>query len=221
KVRRLIITASGGPFRSWTREQIEQATVADALKHPNWNMGAKITIDSATMLNKAFEIIEARWLFGISPDRITALVHPQSIVHSMVEYVDGAIKAQLGTPDMRLPIAYALGEATRDDYALPPLTLDKMRELTFMEPDPEKFPCLGFAYTALQRGGNVACVINAANEVAVAALLAGRIRYVDIYDVIAETLERSSFIASPGYDDYVATNIAARATAESIIKNMQ
>lgn len=221
KVRRLIITASGGPFRSWTREQIEQATVADALKHPNWNMGAKITIDSATMLNKAFEIIEARWLFGISPDRITALVHPQSIVHSMVEYVDGAIKAQLGTPDMRLPIAYALGEATRDDYALPPLTLDKMRELTFMEPDPEKFPCLGFAYTALERGGNVACVINAANEVAVAALLAGRIRYVDIYDVIAETLERSSFIASPGYDDYVATNIAARATAESIIKNMQ
>ncbi len=221
KVRRLIITASGGPFRSWTREQIEHATVADALKHPNWNMGAKITIDSATMLNKAFEIIEARWLFGIAPERITAVVHPQSIVHSMVEYVDGAIKAQLGTPDMRLPIAYALGEATRDDYRLPPLTLERMRELTFTEPDPEKFPCLGFAYTALERGGNVACVINAANEVAVAALLAGRIRYVDIYHVIAETLAREPYIASPSYEDYVHTNIAARATAEAIIEGIR
>lgn len=217
KVRRLIITASGGPFRSWTREQMARATAADALKHPNWNMGAKITIDSATMLNKAFEIIEARWLFGMPPERITAVVHPQSIVHSMVEYVDGAIKAQLGTPDMRLPIAYALGEATRDDYALPPLTLDRMRELTFMEPDPEKFPCLGFAYTALERGGNVACVINAANEVAVAALLAGRIRYIDIYDVIATTLAHEPYIPSPTYDDYVQSNISARATAEAII----
>lgn len=217
KVRRLIITASGGPFRNWTREQIAHATVADALKHPNWHMGAKITIDSATMLNKAFEIIEARWLFGIAPERITAVVHPQSIVHSMVEYTDGAIKAQLGTPDMRLPIAYALGEASREDYNLPPLTLDNMRSLTFMEPDPEKFPCLGFAYTALEKGGNVACVINAANEVAVAALLAGRIRYIDIYDVIASTLVREPYIASPTYDDYVQSNLSARATAESII----
>ncbi len=220
KVRRLIITASGGPFRQWTREQIEKATVADALKHPNWNMGAKITIDSATMLNKAFEIIEARWLFGMEPERITAVVHPQSIIHSMVEYVDGAIKAQLGTPDMRLPIAYALGEASREDYALPPLTLDKMRSLTFMEPDPEKFPCLGFAYMALEKGGNVACVINAANEVAVAAFLAGRIRYVDIYDVIAATLMREPFIASPTYEDYVQSNISARSTAESVIEGL-
>lgn len=219
KVRRLIITASGGPFREWSREQIEKATVADALKHPNWNMGAKITIDSATMLNKAFEIIEARWLFGMEPERITAVVHPQSIIHSMVEYVDGAIKAQLGTPDMRLPIAYALGEATRDNYALPPLTLEKMRTLTFTEPDPEKFPCLSFAYMALEKGGNVACVINAANEVAVAAFLAGRIRYVDIYDVIATTLALEPYIASPTYEDYVQSNISARATAEKAISD--
>lgn len=221
KVRRLIITASGGPFREWSREQIEKATVADALKHPNWNMGAKITIDSATMLNKAFEIIEARWLFGMEPERITAVVHPQSIIHSMVEYVDGAIKAQLGTPDMRLPIAYALGEATRDNYALPPLTLEKMRALTFTEPDPEKFPCLSFAYMALEKGGNVACVINAANEVAVAAFLAGRIRYVDIYDVIATTLALEPYIASPTYEDYVQSNISARATAEKVISDSE
>lgn len=213
KVRRLIITASGGPFRCWTREQIEKATVEDALRHPNWNMGAKITIDSATMINKAFEIIEAKWLFGMRPDQITAVVHPQSIVHSMVEYVDGAIKAQLGTPDMRLPIAYALGETERHDYALPPLGLEQMSQLTFFEPDPEKFPCLKFAYLSLERGGNVACVINAANEVAVAAFLHKLIRYVDIYEVIEATLGDIPFIAAPTYADYVATNSEARAKA--------
>ncbi len=221
KVRRLIITASGGPFRNWSAEQIAHATVEDALKHPNWNMGAKITIDSATMVNKAFEIIEAKWLFGMRPDQITAVVHPQSIVHSMVEYVDGAIKAQLGTPDMRLPIAYALGETVREDYGLPRLTLDMMRELTFTEPDPNKFPCLGFAYMALERGGNVACVINAANEIAVAAFLHRRIRYVDIYPVIHLTLEKVPFVATPTYDDYVASNAEARAVAEDIVKQIE
>ncbi len=216
KVRRLIITASGGPFRTWTQEQISKATAKDALKHPNWHMGAKITIDSATMLNKAFEIIEARWLFGMQPSQITPLVHPQSIVHSMVEYVDGAVKAQLGTPDMRLPIAYALGEASRDDYQLPPLTLEQMAQLTFCEPDTKKFPCLSLAYYALERGGNAACIINAANEIAVAAFLHGHISFPQIYDTIAATLERVPFIAEPSYADYVATNTEARQVAKLI-----
>lgn len=217
KVERLIITASGGPFRTWSKEQIEQATVADALRHPNWSMGAKITIDSASMLNKAFEIIEARWLFGIEPERIAAVVHPQSIVHSMVEFADGAIKAQLGTPDMRLPIAYALGEASRSDLQLPRLTLGMMRELTFIEPDADKWPCLGLAYEALGKGGNTACVVNAANEVAVAAFLKERIRFTDIYRIIRRVMDQTPFVASPGYADYVATNAEARQRAEALI----
>lgn len=219
-VRRIIITASGGPFRTWTAEQIEKATVEDALHHPNWNMGAKITVDSATMLNKAFEIIEARWLFGMQPQQITAVVHPQSIIHSMVEFIDGAVKAQLGVPDMRLPIAYALGEAHREDYSLPPLTLDQMTELTFSEPDASKFPCLGLAHYALERGGSAACVINAANEIAVAAFLHKKIKFVDIYKVISLTLEAIPFIIKPTYADYVAINAEARAKATEIIKSI-
>ena len=220
-VRRLIITASGGPFRTWSDEQIAQATVKDALKHPNWNMGAKITIDSATMLNKAFEIIEAHWLFGMKPEQITAWVHPQSIIHSMVEFNDGAVKAQLGTPDMRLPIEYALGEASRTDYGLPRLTLEKMAQLTFFEPDAKKFPCLNLAYYALEKGGNAACVINAANEIAVAAFLRGEIRFVDIYRIIADTLQKVDFIANPDYEAYVATNAIARRIAQDIINNQK
>lgn len=216
-VRRLVITASGGPFRTWTTGQMARATVDDALHHPNWQMGAKITIDSATMLNKAFEIIEAHWLFGLRPDQITAVVHPQSIVHSMVEFVDGAMKAQLGVPDMRLPIAYALGERRREDYDLPRLTLQQLSELTFAEPDLERFPCLGLAYRALDQKGNTACVINAANEVAVAALLRRQIRYADIYRVISATLERAQRVDSPTYDDYVQSNAEARAIASEII----
>lgn len=216
-VRRLIITASGGPFRTWKREDMAKATADDALKHPNWSMGAKITIDSATMLNKAFEIIEARWLFSMQPSQIDAVVHPQSIVHSMVEFNDGAIKAQLGVPDMRLPIAYALGEAKRNDYALPRLSLEQMQTLTFEAPDPEKFPCLSLAKYALERGGNTACVINAANEIAVAAFLRREIGYFDIYDTICRTLDTVPFVAAPTYDDYVATNDEARRQAQSII----
>ncbi len=215
-VRRLIITASGGPFRTWAADKIAKATVADALNHPNWHMGAKITIDSASMLNKAFEIIEARWLFDIEPERITAVVHPQSIVHSMVEFVDGAVKAQLGTPDMRLPIAYALGEARRTDYSLPALDICAA-DLTFSKPDTDKFPCLLLAHEALSRGGNTACIINAANEIAVAAFLAGKAAFSDIYDTITATLARVSFVAQPDYDDYVATNAEARAVAAEII----
>lgn len=217
-VRRLIITASGGPFRTWPAEKIASATVADALNHPNWHMGAKITIDSATMLNKAFEIIEARWLFNIDPDRISAVVHPQSIIHSMVEFVDGAVKAQLGTPDMRLPIAYALGEASRTDYSLSRLDICGS-DLTFSKPDTDKFPCLLLAHEALERGGNTACVINAANEIAVADFLAGNIAFTDIYDTITATLARIPYIAQPDYDDYVATNAEARAVAKEIINN--
>ncbi len=218
-IRRLIITASGGPFRTWTREQMATATVADALHHPNWNMGAKITIDSATMMNKAFEIIEARWLFGVGADRISAVVHPQSIVHSMVEFADGAIKAQLGTPDMRLPIAYALGCARRDDYDLPRLTLEQMSQLTFHAPDTEKFPALNLAYHALEKGGNTACVINAANEIGVAAFLEGRITFPQIYETIMTTLARVHYIINPNYDDYVATNAESRRIAAECIKN--
>ncbi len=219
-VERLIITASGGPFRTWTEEQIARATVEDALHHPNWSMGAKITIDSATMINKAFEIIEARWLFGIEPERISAVVHPQSIVHSMVEFVDGAVKAQLGTPDMRLPIVYALGCAERENYRLPRLTLGQMSQQTFHEPDTVKFPALKLAHFALEKGGNTACVINAANEVAVAAFLEGAISFPRITDIIMYALARVKHIANPAYDDYVATNTEARRIAADGAKHV-
>lgn len=217
KVRRLIITASGGPFRTWSRERIESAKACDALKHPNWSMGAKITIDSATMMNKAFEIIEARWLFGVAPEAIEAMVHPQSIVHSMVEFRDGAIKAQLGCPDMKLPIAYALGEGARLDDIEEPLTLERLSSLTFEAPDPKRFPCLSLARYALERGGNTACIINAANEIAVAAFLRDRIGFYGIYDLIEKSLGHIPFIARPSFDDYVTTNSETRAYAESLI----
>lgn len=219
-IRRLLITASGGPFRTWTAEQISKATSADALKHPNWSMGNKITIDSASMLNKAFEIIEAHHLFNIEPSRIEAVVHPQSIVHSMVEFNDGAIKAQLGIPDMRLPIAYALGAHSRLSEASEPLSLANMANLTFEQPDTERFPCLTLAHTALERRGNCACVINAANEIAVDAFLHDRIGFNDIYSTIIETLERVPFINDPILDDYIATNIEARAKATEIISKL-
>lgn len=219
-VHRLIITASGGPFRQSSMEEMISATPARALRHPNWSMGAKITIDSATMLNKAFEIIEARWLFGINPERIRALVHPQSIIHSMVEFTDGAVKAQLGTPDMRLPIAYALGEATRADFGLPRLTLSELASLTFEEPDTQRFPCLGLAYRALESGGTTACVINAANEIAVDAFLHERIRFTDIYRTIEYALEAVPFIPVPEYDDYVNTNAEARTRASEFINTL-
>lgn len=218
-VRKLIITASGGPFRTFTKERIAAATPADALCHPNWSMGAKITIDSATMINKAFEIIEAHWLFDMPADKIVPVVHPQSIVHSMVEFVDGSVKAQLGVPDMRLPIRYALGEAHRLATTDSPLTLDRMVSLTFEQPDAEKFPAIKLAEYALRRGGNTACVINAANEVAVAAFLRGLIPFTAIYDTITRTLDAVDFIASPGYEDYVASNAVARQFADSLISS--
>lgn len=216
-IDRLIITASGGPFRTFSPQDIAKATAAQALKHPNWEMGAKITIDSATMINKAFEIIEAHWLFGISPERIEAVVHPQSIVHSMVQFTDGAIKAQLGKPDMRIPISYALGCATRSAGASAPLSLADYARLTFEAPDTDRFPCLTLAYTALQQGGNTACIINAANEVANEAFRKGLIGFNDIYRIIQATLLDIPHISSPTLDDYIQTNTHARQTAASLI----
>lgn len=219
-VERLIITASGGPFRTWPADKLATATVADALRHPNWNMGSKITIDSATMINKAFEIIEARWLFGVEADRIEAVVHPQSIIHSMVEFDDGAVKAQLGLPDMHLPIHYALADATRPATKSRRLTVADYSTLTFEKPDTERFPCLNLAYKALKEGGTTACTINAANEVAVAAFLAGKVGFQDIYRVIEQSLSRTPFVASPGYDDYVATNTEARRVAAEAVEKL-
>lgn len=219
-VDRLIITASGGPFRTRSAQELQNVTVADALKHPNWNMGNKITIDSATMMNKAFEIIEARWLFNIPGNRIEAVVHPQSIVHSMVQFCDGAVKAQLGVPDMHLPIRYALGDARRMESPERRLTLSDYASLTFEKPDVEKFPCLNLAYRALDEGGTTPCVINAANEVAVAAFLEGRIKFLDIYKVIESTLERTESIKHPSYDDLVQTNTIARTRANEIINSL-
>lgn len=219
-VRKLIITASGGPFRTKSIDELNRVTVKDALSHPNWSMGAKITIDSATMLNKAFEIIEARWLFGIEPDRIEAVVHPQSIVHSMVEFVDGAVKAQLGLPDMHLPIRFALGDSTRLSTTERGLTIADYAHLEFYKPDTEKFPMINLAYYALGKGGNTACIINAANEIAVAAFLNGRIGYLDIRKVIERSLEKMPFIATPSYAEYVDTNAATRDFASSILTSI-
>lgn len=216
-VERLIITASGGPFRSLSEHELEKVTVEQALQHPSWSMGAKITVDSATMLNKAFEIIEARWLFDIPADRITPVVHPQSIVHSMVEFVDGSIKAQLGVPDMRLPISYALGETTRLASADYRLRLADIASLSFEEPDYGRFPCLGLAAESFRRGGNAACVINAANEIANEAFRQGRIGFTDIYRVIEATLDSVDHTDSPTYDDFVASNSAARRVAAEFI----
>lgn len=217
RVARLLITASGGPFRTWPSEKIEKATAAEALKHPNWSMGAKITIDSASMMNKAFEIIEAHHLFGIAPERIEAVVHPQSIIHSMVEFTDGAVKAQLGVPDMHIPIAYALGENSRLPGASRTLRLEDFANLTFEKPDVKRFPCLGLAHTALTAGGTSACTINAANEIAVAALLNNRIPFGEIFRTIESALYKTNFIANPCYDDYVAINDEARAKAQEYI----
>lgn len=218
-VKQLIITASGGPFRTMPIEQLATVTAAQALKHPNWDMGAKITIDSATMLNKAFEIIEARWLFGVDADRITSVVHPQSIIHSMVEFTDGAVKAQLGVPDMHLPISYALGETKRMPTGERPLTLADYQTLTFEAPDTNKFPCLNLAYYSLNRGGNTACVVNAANEIANEAFRRDVIGFNDIYDVIVRTIDSVAYIANPTLDDYIATNAEARRIASNLINN--
>ena len=215
-VEEVILTASGGPFRTTTREALADVTPAEALRHPNWSMGAKVTIDSASMMNKGFEMIEARWLFGLPPDRIEVVVLPQSIVHSMVQFADGAVMAQLGTPDMHLPIAYALAYPHRLRSATPRLDFAQLSTLTFEAPDRERFRNLDYAYEAARRGGNMPCILNAADEVAVAAFLSGKIGFLAMSDLIAETMARTTFIATPTYDDYVQTDAEARRIATEI-----
>ena len=219
--RRVIITASGGPFLRTPAEELDKVTVSQALAHPNWSMGAKITIDSSTLVNKGFEVIEARWLFGLKPEQIDVLVHPQSIVHSMVEFEDGAIKAQLGTPDMHLPIQYALRFPDRGELGEERLDFAKCATLTFEQPDTERFPLLATAYDCLRRGGNSCCVMNGSNEVAVASFLAGEIRYTDIARVIMGTLERAQFVSTPTIEDYAASNEESRRIAREIIENLK
>ena len=217
-IERLLLTASGGPFRTLPKERLEHVTAADALKHPNWSMGAKITIDSATMMNKGFEMIEARWLFGVLPDRIEILVHPQSIIHSMVAFKDGSVKAQLGLPDMHLPIRYALGLPDgRLASDCRKMTIEDMATLTFERPDYDKFPLLRTAYAAADQGGIAPCVMNAANEIAVAAFLQDKIRFTDIYYIIEKTMERAPHVEHPSYEDYVTSNAEAREYATTLI----
>jgi 1-deoxy-D-xylulose-5-phosphate reductoisomerase len=216
-LEKVILTASGGPFRTFTMEQLHHVTKAQALKHPNWDMGAKITIDSATMMNKGFEVIEAKWLFGVRPDQIEVVVHPQSVIHSMVQYEDGAVKAQLGMPDMRLPIQYAFSYPQRIKSSFDRLDFSTLKELTFEQPDTNRFRCLALAYEALNQGGNMACILNAANEVVVSAFLQERIPFLRMSEVIEETMAKVSFIHTPTYEDYVATDAEARRIAESLI----
>ena len=216
-LEKVILTASGGPFRKFTMEQLQHVTKEQALKHPNWEMGAKITIDSATMMNKGFEVIEAKWLFGVRPDQIEVVVHPQSIIHSMVQYEDGAVKAQLGMPDMRLPIQYAFSYPQRIKASFDRLDFSKMSELTFEQPDTNRFRCLALAYEALNKGGNMACIVNAANEVVVSAFLKDRISFLRMSEVIEQSMAKVSFIQTPTYEDYVATDAEARRVAESLI----
>ena len=220
-VERLMLTASGGPFRTVPAERLSQVTAADALKHPNWSMGAKITIDSATMMNKGFEMIEARWLFGIEPRDIEIVVHPQSIVHSMVAFKDGSVKAQLGLPDMHLPIRYALGLPDgRLASACRKMTIEDMVTLTFERPDFDKFPLLRTAYAAARQGGTVPCVMNAANEIAVASFLQDKIRFTDIYTIVEKTIEQSPLVEHPTYEDYVASNADARCRASHLVDEL-
>lgn len=216
-VEKLLLTASGGPFLHHSLEQLRSVTAAEALRHPNWEMGAKITIDSASMMNKGFEVIEAKWLFGVPVDKIQVVVHPQSIVHSAVQYIDGSVKAQLGMPDMRLPIQYALAYPERLQATFPRLDLFTYNTLTFLAPDQERFPCLSLAYEAVARGGNIPCVLNAANEVANLAFREGRCGFMDMPDIIADTMAKASFIPKPDYYAYVASDKEARQIAQQMV----
>jgi len=216
-VEKIILTASGGPFRTFSQEQLAHVTAKEALKHPNWNMGAKITIDSATLMNKGFEMIEAKWLFGLTTGQIQIVVHPQSIIHSMVQFHDSSIKAQMGLPDMRLPIQYALAYPQRIESDFERLDFSQLSALTFEEPDRKKFRCLELAYRAVQKGGNMPCILNAANEVVVAAFLENKIRFPAMSEIIEQTMEEVSFIASPEWEDYIQTDAEARIKAEEKI----
>ena len=215
-IEKILLTASGGPFRRKTLEELATGTKAQALRHPNWTMGAKITIDSASMMNKGFEMIEAKWLFDVTPDQVQVVVHPQSVIHSMVQFEDGAVIAQLGIPDMKLPIAYAFSFPTRMRSMAPRLDFNQYSTLTFEEPDMERFRNLAFAFEAARQGGNMPCILNAANEVVVAAFLQDRIGFLQMSDVIEQTMRKASFIVNPSYEDYVATDTEARRLAAEL-----
>ena len=215
-IEKILLTASGGPFRNFTLDQMRDVKAADALKHPTWEMGAKITIDSASMMNKGFEVIEAKWLFGVEADRIQVLVHPQSIVHSAVQFSDGAVKAQLGVPDMRLPIQYAFSFPER--LPLNGDRLDLFRQpLEFFEPDMQKFRCLHMAYESIRQGGNMPCIVNAANEIVNEAFRKDKCGFLQMGEIIERTMQKATFIAKPTYDDYIATDAEARRIAEELL----
>lgn len=221
-LEKIILTASGGPFRTFTMEQLQKVTKEQALKHPNWSMGAKITVDSASMMNKGFEVIEAKWLFGLQPKQIEVVVHPQSVIHSMVEFEDGAVKAQLGVPDMRLPIQYAFSYPNRVRSSFDRLDFLKCNSLTFEAPDTQRFRNLALAYEALNQGGNMPCIVNAANEVVVAAFLKDQISFLGMSEVIEKSMQRVPFIQTPTYEDYVSTDAETRRiAAEMVINNMK
>ena len=219
-IEKIHLTASGGPFRTWSREDIAKATRAEALNHPNWSMGSKITIDSATMMNKGLEIIEARWLFGTPGDKINVVIHPESIIHSMVEYADGSVIAQMGHPDMREAIQFAFSYPERLTLDNVKLNFAEIGKLSFFAPDQEKFPALSLAYESLEKGGNMACIMNAANEAAVAAFLQERIGFYDITDVVKECMDGADFAVNPSLDDIFETNETTLAKAEEIIRRI-
>lgn len=219
EIEKILLTASGGPFRTYSLEQMAHVTAADALKHPNWDMGAKITIDSASMINKGFEVIEAKWLFGVPAEKIQVIIHPQSILHSAVQFTDGAVKAQLGAPDMRLPIQYALAYPERILSDLPRVDLFAIKDLTFEQPDTNRFPNLRLAYEATAKGGNMPCALNAANEVVNLAFRESRCGFLQMSDIIAQTMAKATFIAKPTYDDYVETDAQSRRIAEELLIN--
>ena len=217
-IEKLILTASGGPFRTKSIAELEHVTSAQALKHPNWEMGAKITIDSASMMNKGYEIIEAKWLFGVSPEQIDVVVHPQSIIHSMVQFADGSIKAQLGLPDMKLPIQYAFTYPDRLKTNFPRLDFNICTQFTFEQPDTERFRNLAFAYYAMDRGGNMPCILNAANEIVVAEFLKDKIGFLQMSDIIEKVMAKAEFIANPSYEDYVKTDEMVRLLTKNFIQ---
>lgn len=218
-IERVILTASGGPFRTMTLQELEHVTSAQALKHPNWDMGAKITIDSASMMNKGFEVIEAKWLFGLKPEQIEVLVHPQSIIHSMVEFADSSIKAQLGMPDMKLPIQYAFTYPERLKTEFPRVDFLKYPELTFEKPDTNRFRNLALAYYAMEKSGNMPCILNAANEVVVSAFLKNKIGFLQMSDIIEKAMQKVPFIKKPTYEDYVETDRETREFVHSYTPN--
>jgi 1-deoxy-D-xylulose-5-phosphate reductoisomerase len=220
RLEKILLTGSGGPFRTSSREELAAATREQALNHPRWKMGAKVTIDSASLMNKGLELIEARWLFNVEPQDIEVVIHPQSIIHSMVQFSDGCVMAQLSQPDMRLPIQYALSYPERIDLNTKRLDFSELAQLTFEKPDLERFPCLGLAYGALEKGGNTTCIMNGANEVAVAAFLEGRIHFTQIPEIIATTMSRCSFVAQPDLDAIYSTDFEAKRIASDLINGL-